>query len=258
MRRIIGLLVLAALFVVPSLAFAESQPVGFYIAPKFIASSTWIEKFGVNGARYAGGGTYVPIDNEKSDTTFGGALAIGYDFGKRTKVPVRFELEYAMFSEIVGDAPSNLHWLIGGDPMDFDIKQKMDVRTAFVNIYYDVHSGDPDVPFSFWVGGGLGTAFIDSKSDFYIRIPAVNYTESWSTAGSKKTTNFAWNVGIGVGYDFTSNLTLDVGYRFASLGKADTNAGRGSLFYVLWGLDQSTEAKQIYMHQFMLGLRLGF
>ncbi|MCL1925627.1 MAG: outer membrane beta-barrel protein [Syntrophorhabdaceae bacterium] len=276
MKRIAGLLILSAFLAAPSLAFAEGQPAGIYIAPKFVYGATWMNKFGVDGVPYAGGGNYVPIPDDKSDTKIGGALAIGYDFGKQTKAPVRFELEYSMFSATSAEEPlygSKVEWSLstGGfvDPVRFSAKQRMKMQTLFVNAYYDFRN---DTPFSFWLGAGAGVALIESKGNFAIHIPEDNYafgsalgvndgpayTEYWS-AGSKRTKNFAWNVGAGVGYDLTSNLTLDIGYRFASLGRAETESGRGAFMYIMsGGLDQTAKVKQIYMHQFMLGLRVTF
>ena len=81
----------------------------------------------------------------------------------------------------------------------------------------------------------------------------------WSppnSTGSKTVTNFAWNIGLGLGYQITNNIALDVGYRFADLGKVKTKwynwtwsePGDG------WGL----ETKRIYQHQFSMGARFTF
>jgi opacity protein-like surface antigen len=44
-------------------------------------------------------------------------------------------------------------------------------------------------------------------------------------AGSRTTTNFAWNVGAGVGVELDKNWTVDVGYRFVGLGSVEDEKG---------------------------------
>ena len=77
--------------------------------------------------------------------------------------------------------------------------------------------------------------------------------DSWSdSTGSKTVTNFAWNVGAGLGYDFTENWTLDVGYRFAHLGSVKTKT---------YSDDESTyhgKTSDLYQHQVAIGVRYTF
>ena len=86
MKRIIGLLVLAALLVTPTLAFATGQT-GAYVAPKFVYGFTQM-------MRMQSSDDDVPRIGNKNDNAWGGALAIGYDFYRQNRIPVRAELEY--------------------------------------------------------------------------------------------------------------------------------------------------------------------
>jgi opacity protein-like surface antigen len=67
-------------------------------------------------------------------------------------------------------------------------------------------------------------------------------------------TNFAWNVGLGVGYQITPNVALDVGYRYVDLGKAST---KWTNAIYLPG-DVRTQSKNMVQHQIGIGLRIGF
>ena len=61
---------------------------GVYVAPKFVYGFTQM-----NGMRAQGDEGSLRIGN-KSDNAWGGALAIGYDFYRQNRIPVRAELEY--------------------------------------------------------------------------------------------------------------------------------------------------------------------
>jgi len=75
--------------------------------------------------------------------------------------------------------------------------------------------------------------------------------------------NFAWNIGAGVGFDLTENWTLDAGYRFVGLGSVKTKTGPlevgGDLFdgTIIDGRGHG-KTKNLYQHQFALGLRYTF
>ena len=201
MKRIIGLLALVALLAAPSFSFAEGSAkkggAGLYIAPRVGLAATTMNKFGVEGLEDPISGGFLGIE-DKSDTGYFGSLAIGYDFGRRSNLPMRLEVEYAMFSSLVSEEPlfdSRLTWTFGGNPINFGVRQKLEIQAFFVNAYYDVRRDDTD--FSFWFGGGVGMASIDSKgSNFSIYAPnaippfPAGYGELYSS-GSKKKTNIS-------------------------------------------------------------------
>jgi len=216
MKRIIGLLTLAAMLVTPSLAFASGQG-NVYVAPKLIWGITQMQgiKFSDDDDKW-----------NKTGHSFGGALAVGYNFA-----PVRAELEFAAFTEASG----KVSW------DDGYAKLKVQANTLFVNAYYDFATGTQFTPY---VGAGLGLAMLNSKATW-----ATDDPDSGSL-GSKNNTNFAWNVGAGVAYEVVQNVSLDFGYRFAGLGKVRTKTDKDDDFHM--------KAKNIYQHQIMLGMRFSF
>ena len=121
MKRIMGLLAMAAFLISPSLVFASGQT-GIYVAPKFVYGYTQLQ-----GMKSYYDGDLIAKGN-KSDSAFGGALAIGYDFQQKISVPVRAELEYAAFSQVTG---KTVKWY---SSTAYDrVTQKLRIQTLFVN-----------------------------------------------------------------------------------------------------------------------------
>ena len=152
MKRIFGLFMLVSMLAIPSMAFAAEQ-IGVYVAPKFIAGWTVMD-----GKTIWADGDDGGINSNIGSTTegtFGGALAIGYDFNRKFNVPVRTELEYAVFSETKGSKNANIYGADDGSGGTFDghwsAKQKMQIQTLFLNAYYDFHNSSAFTPY---VGGG--------------------------------------------------------------------------------------------------------
>jgi len=238
-RRIMGLMVMAGMLMFPLKAIAADGQLGIYVAPKIIYGLTYMKDVKYNEAN-----GYKGNIGSKWDSTFGGSLAVGYDLSKKLNVPVRAELEYAAFSKAeTKGAPE------GWSAEKFE--QSNSVQTMFANVYYDINTGTKFIPY---VGAGIGVGFIRTKN-------SVEFYEGsdWYSSGdigSKTVTNFAWNIGLGLGYEITKNVALDVGYRFADLGKAKAN----------WGAwpspsgsnDWHLSTKHIYQHQFSMGARFTF
>ncbi|MCL2102827.1 MAG: outer membrane beta-barrel protein [Syntrophorhabdaceae bacterium] len=211
MKRVTGLLALTMLLVVPSLALGSGQT-GVYIAPKLIYGYQTDYDIGLLGIDF----------NFEGDSVFGGALAVGYDFSNKKNIPLRLELEYALFSKAENEAS-----LFG---VNFDSGLNATASTLFLNAYYDFRNSSAITPY---LGVGLGMAFVELKGYGVV------------FGGAKESgTNFAWNLSAGVAYTLANSpISLDLGYRFVSLGKAPAE-----------GLDADT----LFMHQVLLGMRFSF
>ena len=200
----------AGMLVFPVKAIAADGQLGIYVVPKIIYGLTYMKD-----VKYQEVTTYAgPRSSNLGshwESTFGGSLAAGYDFSKKLNVPVRAELEYAAFSK--AEAEVEKEWWGG-----VTFRQSNNIQTLFANVYYDINTGTKFIPY---VGAGIGVGFIRTKN-------SVEFYEGsdWYSSGdigSKTVTNFAWNIGLGLGYEITKNVALDVGYRFADLGKAKAN-----------------------------------
>jgi outer membrane autotransporter protein len=117
---------------------------------------------------------------------------------------------------------------------------KIDIHTVFANFYYDFKTSTAFTPY---IGAGLGVAWINQK----VASTLTGWTPS-ANDGNYDTTNFAWNVGAGVGYSLTSNIVVDLGYRYTSFGDSKS-ADNGRISY---------RAKDLNAHEALLGLRYQF
>ncbi len=232
----------------------KKEGIGVYVTPKLVWGYTVFDKIKgeahVTSGGLSGGASKKSL---KDDDAWGGAIAVGYDFERLLNAPVRGEIEYAFFGNVDGKASRG--WDEAGFSGSASLKNKMDIQTLFFNAYFDFKNETPLTPY---IGAGLGLAFIDSKSAGHAdyTLGGVNYDGSSST-NYKLNTNFAWNVGAGVAWELTDLLSLDLGYRFAGLGKVKS---RSSTYEGLGGetIEYKSKVDNVYMHQIMLGLRFTF
>ena len=244
-----------------------AEKTGVYVAPKFnLGFMNW-QAQGNGSADFAplNGADSFSFDSNRTNTVFGGALAVGYDFSRQFDVPVRVEVEYGIYSGGKGSTESKIDTgkLLPGIPTDasaeFDIKI-MNIQTLMANLYWDFHN---DSAFTPYIGGGIGMAFIQSKGSIFVDAknladPNGSFTAEKSF-GIKNTTNFAWQIGAGCSYDFNETVALDLGYRFMSLGTVKTKSCDFSQqSFGTMNMSAQGKAKNIYMHQIGLGLRITF
>ena len=220
MKRIIAALALVLTLALPGLAAAEGT--GMYLAPKFLMS---IQDTGRVERSSALAGTGV---DDYSQFTLGGALALGYDFWPQQMLPLRAEIEFAMRGN------SEKSWDSHFDGDSISTKGLWNTSTLFLNLYYDIQTGTPFVPY---IGAGAGLAFN------YVEYTGHNNTTGEHGSVSDNFTNFAWNVGAGVAYNFNENFAVDLGYRFMMMGYNEVD---------------SSISNQPYNNEFMLGLRFTF
>lgn len=230
-----------AIFVEPPTRKMTNPTNGIYIAPKFLSGlqvpAGMDEKYSALGYTYS---------EKNNDTTtewvFGGGLAAGYDFYPHHKVPIRLELEYLYRS----DAKYNTTYDWGLVSQDF--RAKVGIQTLFANTYLDFHNSTRFTPY---IGGGIGVAFVNAK--LTDSGEALGYKIEGS--GSKRSTNFAWNVGAGTAFALTDKLSLDFNYRFVGFGEAKATASTTDQYL---GKVSSTYKSDLYGHEFLLGLRYTF
>jgi outer membrane autotransporter protein len=241
MKKVCVLLLFIA-FVFSS-TFAIAGQTGVYIAPKFIYSYQRIDNAELKGSITGIGSESVGLSSQK-DSSFGGALAIGYNFQQNFDLPIRTEIEYAMRSESKGDFSDAYY--IGGALIKESGSMKFGVQSVFLNVFFDINTGTQFTPY---VGGGLGVAIIDTDGNYKV-------TEDGNTlfdnSASNSETNFAFNLAAGVGYDVSDNFTLDLGYRYADFGEGET----GNVIDVS-NVSLKGEAR-IVAHEVLFGLRYEF
>ena len=156
-------------------------------------------------------------------------LAVGYDFYPQQQIPLRAEIEFALR----GNSEKSWDGVWDGD--NFSTKGLWNTSTLFLNLYYDIQTGTPFVPY---IGAGAGLAFN------YVEYTV--HSDRGNASASDNFTNFAWNVGAGVAYNFNENFAVDLGYRFMMMGYNEVSIGGSNI------------SNQPYNNEFMLGLRFTF
>lgn len=104
--------------------------------------------------------------------------------------------------------------------VSYPIKYESEVSSqlAFANLYYDfdkIRLGNVIVlPF---VGGGVGLSENEMDDVEYGGPPASPVVIEGDTSSE-----FSWNVAVGVGFDLENDFMLDVGYRYIDLGDVES------------------------------------
>jgi opacity protein-like surface antigen len=188
---------------------------GFYIAPKLGYSllnfdDPEIGQFGFS---------------DEEEGVWGGGLAIGYDMRRMEMfIPLRIEVEGFLRERGEETWPAI---------NDFGtVENGARVSTLFANAFFDIPLGWVITPY---VGGGIGAAWVDYRTSGQL--------EFIDGSASDDRTNFAWNLGAGLAFEFSENIALDFNYRYVDAGKGrvDTDFGRSQ--------------SDIFLHEFLLGLR---
>lgn len=264
-------------------AVQAKEKTGVYVTPKFTVNfMNWKMASDVDGVHplrlgtysspYSGAGSF-DFSDRRSSTLWGGALAMGYDFYPRFDLPLRLEVEYGIYSNTQGSSDYVLpntqvrQILNKGKGTGGKIAEEMTlklhkIQTLLLNAYWDFHNSTDFTPY---IGAGLGLAFIQVKGSSMSFLSAEDGSDHSALYdkdfGIRNNTNFAWQVGAGCSYALTDDIALDLGYRFMSLGNVRSNSvairdehyTNCDMF-----MNGKTEAKNIYMHQIALGLRISF
>lgn len=166
--------------------------------------------------------------NHSKDKTLGGVrAAYGLDIPIAvTDGHVRGEIEYGYNSKskINGKFTDNT-----------PIANHVKTQFIMLNAYYDFANSTDFTPY---IGTGIG----------YGRLKASSQINGHSF--SKKNNNFIWNVGVGVAYEISTNIALDVGYRYVDYGKINTATN-------LYDRSVNTRSK-LKAHEFNFGIRYTF
>ena len=150
------------------------------------------------------------------DKVMGGSIAVGASFNTNNGT-VRAELEYNKNE----DAEKPHSMTVIGSGVDFEGKFKVETQSVMLNGYYDIKTDTKLTPY---VGAGIG--FAKTKA----MLSALGASDSIDD------NRFAWQLGVGVGYMVTDNVTVDAGYRYVDYGDISEE-----------GVDVETTAHELYV-----------
>jgi opacity protein-like surface antigen len=145
-------------------------------------------------------------------------------------------LDYEFESRMRGTLPCPAGCPGGGTVESADLS----ALTGLVNAYVEAGNFNGFTPY---VGAGIGFSYLmtgDAASD------------SPGDYSGADTWNFAWALMAGVGYDLTSQLALDLNYRYLNLGDAESLAPVGTPG------PRTIEWNDIAAHEIRVGMRYTF
>ena len=150
-------------------------------------------KLEMDGRAYDISGTF---KTAKTDWVWGGSAAVGVKM-----CAFRAELEYNQTLSTAKDTRAM------GTAAGDTTRGSQTYRSYMANAYFDIPTYTPIHPYAM---AGLGMARVKN------RVLNLNTDE----VTKRHETNFAWQVGGGIGYNLTCNWTLDVGYRWVDNGRS--------------------------------------
>lgn len=281
-----GLIVAGLMLIWPTLGQAQYTTEPIYTTLKVLYGHSVADNFKTEG-QYSGNigkSTGVYQGSDFSSDSFGGGLAIGYDYGAIGMAPVRIELEYLYRGSAKESfdrkntanvfVPPDLSDLSSRNFMSSSHELNADIHTIFTNIYLDLRNDTGFIPY---IGGGFGVAYVasDLESNYEgllgASVPGAvpEYTHGaidHNYSGEQHSWNLAWNVGAGFTYYINPSLTMDLGYRYSDYGKGDFGTNTYSISGNVTDASGVTESKELgrfsadaevefKSHEVILGLR---
>ncbi len=133
-------------------------------------------------------------------------------------------------------------------PLPYDLDSKVTVFSSMINVYYDIDTGTKFTPY---VGAGLGMAHLKNKATV-----SASLGGPLSLNDTEEENHLAWNIGFGMNYALTDNLSLDLGYRYSDYGRIKKAISytfatpRGTMF--------AAAKVKVTAHEALLGVRYAF
>lgn len=179
------------------------------------------------------------LNRENLNNTAAIGAGLGYRFNANVRADVT--LDHTFDARFRGVAPA----LIPTTASVTDSGQ-FQSSTFMVNGYLDFRSMMGLTPY---VGAGIGVAHnVLSHHVLTTYSPATGEETSEQFAGGD-TFSLAWALMAGVGYQLSSNFTLDLGYRYVSLGDVKTRT---------YDNGTGVDVESIGAHEVRLGVRYSF
>ncbi|MDC0191155.1 outer membrane beta-barrel protein [Rhodospirillales bacterium] len=126
----------------------------------------------------------------------------------------------------------------------------IDNYLVMMNIYYDFEEGEQSfVPY---FSGGIGLSrMVTDNAKVTNAAGTINVSE-----GGETKNNLGWALGLGAAINMKENVSLDMGYRFLAMGKAE----QSGVFSGTPAQASNSGARMdnLFAHELYLGLRIGF
>ncbi|MFN8830657.1 MAG: outer membrane protein [Labrys sp. (in: a-proteobacteria)] len=190
---------------------------------------------------WATAGTFTVTSADFSPSYFIGA-GVGYQFGAWFRTDAT--IEYRAKSDFDGsDTYTNTVPSTGANYFDTD---KTEI-VGMLNGYVDLGTWGGLTPY---LGAGVGFAHIMIGDLTDRGFNSVGGATA-GNAGSKTTTNFAWALMAGLGYEVAPGVSAELGYRYLDMGDAES----GIITDAFGGTFGALQFKDIISHDVRFGLR---
>lgn len=208
-------------------------------------------------------GSYFSYENGTEKTSYPTiAAAIGFDFSKISKVNARAELEYTYRDKINFQSTeyNYLYLSPNGSLIDQNpnsgypsiLPNEIQIQSLMLNSFYDFKNSSKFTPY---VGVGVGVSHIKNKQ-YPNTERSFGFLDNIQIEDT--TNNFMWSASLGVAYNVTDNVALDLGYRYIDAGKAKFTNSFDNIYYgTPEVIDTKTEVK-IVSQDYTLGIRYNF
>lgn len=234
--------------VVPGPADFPAPPVaasGFYLRGDIGFTMQEVDR--IDNELFATAETLDFLEEGEFETSAVAGLGLGYQFNDFFRMDVTGEYR----------ADSDFHALdrydADGDGF-FDGTNEYYARKsevlALANAYVDLgYLGG----FSPYIGAGIGAVRIDIDDYRDVNVPTGGVAYA---ADVDAQTNFAWALHAGLGFDVSSNVSLDLGYRYVDMGDFET--GDVITYTEVSTVDNPTTFEDITSHDVRIGVRYLF
>ena len=197
-----------------------------------------------------------PLDNSTFQQEIGNSSMIGLFLGYHVNDSMRLEINY--------DYRNHFNWEISAPYLNTNdppvyvnyLANNIQIQTLFMNIkFYPLVNWGQFTPY---VNAGLGASFNQSGK---VELSILNFFDAPANSAyieGGSSTNFAWNVGVGMDYAIINQLHFTLGYRFV-----DAGVLRSGDFSKTIGVEGTApimpfKANQILLNEVIMGLMWTF
>ena len=182
-------------------------------------------------------GTGVSATNESNDDFY----KYGIGFGIDPEGPARVDFSFSYSPEMKATSNSSFNTAFRGGVENY---------LVMINAYYDFEEAHESfVPY---ISGGIGLSRMEADDTKATNAAlGINLSE-----GGETKDNLGWALGLGAAIKMEENVSLDIGYRFLGMGKAE-----GSGVFSGTPVTPSNSGGRVdnfFAHELYLGFRIGF
>ena len=200
------------------------------------------------GMHYSNGPRNYNYEKTHKDNVWGLRLAAGASTPV-THGKLRTELEFG-WNDKAKDSKGEFVTKSGGAALPYDLGSKVTVFSTMINVYYDIDTGTKFTPY---IGAGLGMAHLKDKATVSA---SLDSNSPFPLSDTEEENHLAWNLGFGMNYALTDNLSLDLGYRYSDYGRI--KKARKFTFSQPRGTMSAAAKVKVTAHEALLGLRYAF